>query len=114
MGACLARLRLVEVKSDLHPTTVGANSFAKRPGTQSRSPGFSPGLCSSHSTSRCKGRGFGHFDDQRAVGRGVAQQFLQVRVVAGLLRLAAEAAGDGDEVRRVDVHAQRVMSRRSM
>lgn len=31
MGACLARPRLVEVKSDLHPTTVGANSFAKTP-----------------------------------------------------------------------------------
>ena len=55
-----------------------------------------------------KGRGLLHFDDQRAILRRAAQQLGQMRMVARSLGGAAEAAGDGQEVRGVDVDADPV------
>ncbi|MBW6187547.1 hypothetical protein KZ870_40840 [Pseudomonas aeruginosa] len=46
-----------------------------------------------------------HLDDQPTVRRGAAQQFAQVPQIARALGGAAEAAGDGEEVRGVDIDA---------
>nr|VVH80042.1 hypothetical protein TUEID40_01196 [Pseudomonas aeruginosa] len=48
---------------------------------------------------RMEGRGLQHLDDQRTVRRGAAQQFAQVLEIARAFGGAAEAAGDGEEVR---------------
>lgn len=51
------------------------------------------------SGSGMEGRGLQHLDDQRTVRRGAAQQFAQVFEIARAFGGAAEAAGDGEEVR---------------